>query len=140
MLKCMHCQKQAVCIQEMSTCMLSGVWFSDALYSVAPSPAPLLTLENVLKAVEKAKNWGDLSDELVGHGPRRNIQYRHNSDEDCLKAAVENFILGKGHYELSWRRVIFALDGANEIHLADQIRDYAEPVQGEKRVHVRVQS
>ena len=59
------------------------------------------------------------------------IQRQHGSDEACLKAVVEAFLLGEGHYQPSWRRVIHALHKANESHLADQIKSYVEPVQGE---------
>ena len=59
------------------------------------------------------------------------IQHQHGSDEACLKAVVEAFLLGEGDYQPSWRRVIQALHWANESHLADQIKSYAEPVQGE---------
>ena len=59
------------------------------------------------------------------------IQRQHESDKACLKAVVEKFLLGEGLYLPSWRRVIFSLDEANESHLADQIRSYGEPVQGE---------
>ena len=58
------------------------------------------------------------------------IQHQHGSDEACLKAVVEAFLLGEGD-QPSWRRVIHALHQANESHLADQIKSYAEPVQGE---------
>ena len=60
-----------------------------------------------------------------------NIQHQHDSDEACLKAVVEKFLLGEGFYQPSWRAVIFTLDKADESHLADQIRSYGEPVQGE---------
>ena len=59
------------------------------------------------------------------------IQRQHGSDEACLKAVVEAFLLGEGRYQPSWRRVIHALHRANESHLADLIKSYAEPVQGE---------
>ena len=57
-------------------------------------------------------------------------QHQHGSDENCLKAVVEKFFLGGGRYRPSWRAVIWSLYQAHEIHLANQIRIYAEPVQG----------
>ena len=58
------------------------------------------------------------------------LEYQHDSD-NCLKTVVEKFLLGKGRYEQpSWRAVIWSLYKTNEIHLADQIKSYAEPVQG----------
>ena len=59
------------------------------------------------------------------------IQRQHVSDEACLKALLEAFLLGKGPYQPSWRRVIHALHEAGESHLAEKIKASAEPVQGE---------
>ena len=59
------------------------------------------------------------------------IKRRHDSDEACFKAVVEKFLLGEGIYQPSWRRVIYSLDRENEIELADKIRSFGEPVQGE---------
>ena len=69
----------------------------------------------------------------VGGGFRKldAIQRQHVSDEACLKAAVEAFLLGKGPYPPSWRRVIHALHWAGEHQLAKEIKDNAEPVSGE---------
>ena len=59
------------------------------------------------------------------------IQHQHVSDEACLKALVEAFLLGEGHYHQPlWRRVIHALHRAGESHLAEEIKANAEPVQG----------
>ena len=61
------------------------------------------------------------------------LQHQHGSDKNCLKAVVEKFLLGGGQYwpqQPSWRAVIWSLYKAHEIHLANQIRIYAEPVQG----------
>ena len=59
------------------------------------------------------------------------IQRQHVSDEACLKAVLEAFLLGEGHYQPSWRRVIHALHRAGESHLAEKIKANTEPVQGE---------
>ena len=92
------------------------------LLCCSPLPAPPLTVDNVVKAVEGVKNWKDFIVYLRGH-------YSLN-DEAHLKDIVQQFIQGKGLYQPSWRAVIYVLDLANEIHLADQIRHYGEPVQG----------
>ena len=75
----------------------------------------------------------DLDYGLLGvHSKLDDIQDQHGSDEACLKAVVEVFLLGEGRYKQpSWRAVIHALHEASESHLADQIKSYAEPVQGE---------
>ena len=83
-----------------------------------PSVAPPLTLENTLKAIEKAENWEELARWLSG------------STDNSIKDTVERFLRGEGHYQPSWRAVIFTLDGAGEAHLANHIRSYRESVQG----------
>ena len=57
-----------------------------------------------------------------------------------LEDAVERFLEGEGHYQQpSWRAVIFALDGAGETYLANQIRSYGELIQGAHTyVHVHM--
>ena len=80
--------------------------------------------------MEGVKNWERLG--LLGFGVDTGIiKWQHDSDEACLKAVVEKFLLGKGFYQPSWRRVIYSLDIANEVQLADKIRSFGEPVQGE---------
>ena len=76
-------------------------------------------------------DWRDLGDELVGFEKRVDIQHQHDTNEARLKAVVEEFLLGEGRYQPSWRKVIFSLDEVDESHLANQIRSYGEPVQGE---------
>ena len=83
------------------------------------SPAPPLTVDNIMKAVEGV-DWIDLAAWLTG-------QYGRS---DSLKDAVERFLKGQGLYQPSWRAIIFALNGAHESDLANHIRSYGEPVQG----------
>ena len=83
----------------------------------ALSPAPPLTVENILKALEGVKNRGGVTIWLGTYG-------------GSLKEALEHFFQGQGRFQPSWRAVNFALDGAGETHLANHIRSYGEPVQG----------
>ena len=97
------------------------------------SPAPPLTLENVLEAVKNVQSWRTLGRCIYSPFPSKlnAIQLQHVSDEACLKAVIEGFLSGKGRYKQpSWRRVIWSLFEANEIQLAEHIRSYAEPVKG----------
>ena len=55
----------------------------------------------------------------------------YDSDEAHLTAIVDRFLQGGGRYQPSWRRLIYSLVGVEEIQLADKIRSFAEPVQGE---------
>ena len=89
----------------------------------ALSPAPPLTVENILKALEGVKDWRPVA-RYVG------TLFSSSSNSSSLKEAVERFLQGLGDFQPSWRAVIFALDVAEETHLADHIRSYGEPVQG----------
>ena len=52
------------------------------------------------------------------------------SDDLVLKAIVEKFLLGESFYQPTWRAVIYCLDRAGEVAVADKIRSFSEPVQG----------
>ena len=74
-----------------------------------------------------APNW-ELLSVLFGVGID---EHQYDSNEARLKAAVEGFLLGNGHYQPTWRALMYCLDGAWEVSLADKIRRFGEPVQGE---------
>jgi hypothetical protein len=59
------------------------------------------------------------------------IEHGHVSDEARLKAVVEAFLLGEGHYQPSWRILIHRLHQIGETHVAEKIKTNAEPHQGE---------
>ena len=82
--------------------------------------------------MEGVKDWERLGG-VLGFGvlDTDSIKRQHVSNEACLKAVVEKFLLGEGFYQPSWRRVIHSLDMKNEVQLADKIRSFGEPVQGE---------
>ena len=107
--------------------------------------APPLTLENVMSVVKGVRRWRTLAKHLVNGYDKDDDEYRdypgstdldalqrqYGSNENCLKAAVSKFLLGKGQYSpASWRGVIWSLYEANEIQLADQIRSYGERLEG----------
>ena len=83
-------------------------------------------------AVKNVRNWRSLGEEMGYYLlVLDDIQQRYDSDEDCLKAVVEHFLEYDGQFKQpSWRAVIWCLYSANELQLAEQIRSYAEPVQG----------
>ena len=83
------------------------------------SPAPPLTVDNIMKAVEGVKDWRRLANRLGGYGI-----------SSSLRGAVERFLHGEGCFKPSWRAIIFALDRAEETHLANRILSYGEQVQG----------
>ena len=92
--------------------------FNSKVYVSFSRSVPPLTQGNMLEAVKGVQNWvllircfGVLS---------------ASSPEDV----VEQFLLGRGFYQPSWRAVIFALDLMGETQIADHIRNHGEPVQG----------
>ena len=111
-------------------------------------PAPPLTLDNVLNVVKNVQDWRPLCSVMLGYAKLGEIQRQHDSDEDCLKDVVERFLRGEStiykkevverflqggsvlYKKPSWRAVIWCLYEAKEIQLAEQIRSYAEGVQG----------
>ena len=86
----------------------------------ALSPVPPLTVETILKALEGVKNWVEVAGWLG----------TYVGSSSSLEEAVERFLQGQGHFQPSWRAVIFALDEAEETPVASRIRSYGEPVQG----------
>ena len=108
----------------------------DALFTVflSLSPAPPLTINRVYEAVKGVESWRYFGGEL-GLLPSEldAIGSQYGSYDLRVKAVVEKFLRGESHRypHPSWRAVIQALDNLNKIHLADQIIDYEEPVQGE---------
>ena len=59
------------------------------------------------------------------------LQRQRGSNEECLKAVIEKFIQRRGQYrQPSWRAILISLCNASEIHLAFNIKGYAEPLQG----------
>ena len=96
-----------------------------------PYPAPPLTLDDVFEAVKTVRSWRELGLWLGQYDKLDAIQCQHVSDEACLKAVVEAFLLGEGEYQPSWRGLIHGLHKAGESHLAERIKTNAEPQQGE---------
>ena len=85
------------------------------------SPAPPLTLENIMKEVEGVRYTSGLELWFRGY-----TIFPIPSITDL----VESFLHGHGPHQPSWRAVIFTLDAAGEAHVANRIRHYAEPVPG----------
>ena len=96
------------------------MWFGVPFeYCVTLSPAPPLTVDNIMKAVEGVKHWTELA-RLFG------VLIISSS----LKDAVVRFLHGQGYFQPSWRAIIFALDVMEETAVANCVRSYGEPVQG----------
>ncbi len=66
---------------------------------------------------------------LVGGKKRNELKEKHERDEDGgARAAVESW-LNTDAYP-SWRKLIEALDWAEETSVADALRPFAEPLRG----------
>lgn len=94
--------------------------------------APPLTLETVSEVTKGVRSLRELGRHLLSHHgiqKQDDIQCQHYYSD--VKAMMEAFLLGKGDYQPSWRRVIHALYKADEGHLADHIKHFAESVQGQ---------
>ena len=100
-------------------------------------------MDNVLTAVQGV-HWRTLGEELLHLTedydddtyeliyPELNmIEQQHQSDDDRLHAVVKTWVLGEGvDREPSWRRLIWRLDHCNMTGVADNMRQFAEPVLG----------
>ena len=93
--------------------------------------APPLTFDIIFEMVKTMTSWVGLGSHLGLSDKLVAIQRQHVSDDACLKAVVEAFLLGEGVYQPSWRRLIHALHDAGKSHLAEKIKTNAEPCQGE---------
>ena len=95
--------------------------------------APPLNSEQILKHVQGVKNWREVGKMLLGYDESKvdTIHREYSSNEDRLRAVVQQWLDGGGLSQPSWRRLVYALDHADNITLADPIRGFAEPPQGE---------
>ena len=93
--------------------------------------APPLTVEQVLKHLQGVKNWREVGKQLLGYWNLEEIQRKYSSDEDRLQAVVQQWLEGGGLTQPSWRILVWSLDRTGNIIVADPIRGFAEPPQGE---------
>ena len=96
-------------------------------------PAPPLTVDTVMRAVQTVRDWRVFGVWLFPSSDDPDhkldaIQQQYSSEKDRLHAIVQEWLKG---YQPSWRRLILALDQAAESTLANPLRKYAEPPQGD---------
>ena len=82
-----------------------------------------------MAAVKGVTYWNGLDFYL---GVRSISKDQYDSDETYIKAIMEKFLLGEGPHQPTWRIVIFCLDLMGKVAMADKIRNFGEPVQGER--------
>ena len=101
--------------------------------TVPPSTsAPPLTVENVLKYLSEVKNWRTVGLWLFVYNEAKveEIERKYSSKDDRMRAVVQQWLQGEG-FSPSWRSLVWALDCAGDIEVADPIRGFAEPPRGE---------
>ena len=109
------------------------IWY---VLTVPPSTsAPPLTVENVLKylPVQEVKNWRMVGEILlVGVTDSTEqlaaMEREYSSNQDRIRAVVQQWLERGGP---SWRWLVWALDVAGDIQVADPIRGFTEPPRGE---------
>ena len=119
--------------------MLQDISFISHCSPSLSTSAPPLTVDNVLTAVQGV-HWRTLGERLLPVEiiqrkwcyPKLNkIENQHQSDDDRLHAVVNSWVLGEGKdREPSWRHLIWVLDHHNMAGVADNMRQFAEPVLG----------
>ena len=102
--------------------------------TISPSTsAPPLTVENVFKFmnVQEMKNWRMVGRLLLSLNEAKvqAIEKEYSSNEDRMRAAVLQWL--EGGLSRSWRELVWNLDHAGDIEVADPIRGFAEPPRGE---------
>ena len=101
--------------------------------------APPLNVEEVLKHVPGVKNWRKVGKQLLGYGISTTqvdvIERKYSSDSDRLQATVQLWLEGRS-LTPSWRSLVWSLDHAGDITVADPIRGFAEQQLGESSPEV----
>ena len=95
--------------------------------------APPLTMENVLKYLSEVKDWREVGLGLLGYRYKtkmKAIERKYSSNEERMRAAVQQWLQDR-FPPPSWRKLVWALDEAGDITVADPIRGFTEPPQGE---------
>ena len=94
--------------------------------------APPLTVENVLKYLPEVKNWREVGKWLpcLNEAKVQAIEQEYSSNEDRMRAVVQQWLEGGGSTR-SWRWLVWVLDQAGDIQVADHIRGFTEPPSGE---------
>ena len=102
---------------------------------ISPPTAVALTLENVVRAVERVRNWRETEEEYglgwqlcVPDAVLDEIERNYSTVEGRVRGVVEYW--WQVDPSPSWRRIICALDWVEEYQLADEIRHNAEPLTG----------
>ena len=94
--------------------------------------APPFNVEQIFKHVQGVKNWKEVGKLLLRYDESKvdAIERKYRTDSDRLQAVVQQWLEGGGLIR-SWRILVWSLDRAGDIVVADPIRRFAEPPRGE---------
>ena len=125
-----HVQYKLIVLSDTLYC--DGDTTSYVLTIFVSTIAPPLNVECVLKHVQGVKDWREVGNWLLGYKSTKlnAIEREYSSNEDRLRAVVQQWLEGGGHSP-SWRWLVWSLDTAGDSIVADPIRGFAEPPQGE---------
>ena len=114
--------------------------FSYSVPKFLYSPVPQLTSENVYLALTGVTNWEGLIDDLFGgESGKKEIlgdRQQYATEEEYRRTAIDCYSRGQGPRQPSWRFLIWKLDECNEVNVANGLRRYAEPLQGNAIMYV----
>ena len=133
-----HVQYKVIVLSDIyNTLYCDGdtIWY---VLTVPPSTsAPPLTVENVLKylPVQEVKSWREVGKILLAgvtdHTKQLDaMERKYSSSEERIRAVVQQWLEGGGPTR-SWKWLVWALDRAGDIEVADPIRGFTEPLRGE---------
>ena len=128
-----HVQDKFIVLSDIyNTLYCDGDTICHVLTIPPSTSAPPLTVENVLKYLPAVKNWREVGLRLLGYNETKvkAIEREYSSKDDRMRAAVQQWLQGGG-YPPSWRLLVWVLDYAGDIQVADPIRGFTEPPRGE---------
>ena len=92
---------------------------------------------DIIIRVNPYRSMSNIQDALgVSREQQRLIGSKCATNSDRISASINHYLLNSDHP--SWRGIIVSLDGVKETHLADSIRDWAEPLKGQTNMYTLV--
>ena len=132
----------------LSVAMSVSSVLCECVVCVSSLGPPPLTFSNVRTTLIKipARLWGkwdkesdsepaNFQDRLcVSVAQQKVIGSKYSQHSQRVSASIEHYLLHSPHP--SWRSVICSIDGMGESHIADPIRDWAEPLKGQTEIYM----
>ena len=133
MVNTVHVQYEFIVLSDIyNTLYCDGDTTCYVLTIPVSTSGPPLTVDNILKYIREVKNLRKVGGFLLSYSSTKldAIQREYSSDSDRLQAVVQQWLEGGG-LTPSWRWLVWSLDTAGDIVVADPIRGFAEPPPGE---------